>query len=191
MEDLPILTNCRAYKLFAILNIFFLEDNLEWKYCVGSCTDGARAMSGRFGGLRTLVQGVVVNAKCLIHRQALALQQLSDDFNGVLEVVVKTVDFIKARPHKARFYQRFCDELGADHNTSLFYCNTSWLSKREVLLREYELRNEIFIFLKENRALATSFEDEAFLTQLAYLCDIFSKLNQLNISLQGKDTHFL
>jgi len=30
-----------------------------------------------------------------------------------------------------------------------------------------------------------------FLTQLAYLCDMFAKLNQLNISLQGKDTHLL
>ena len=30
-----------------------------------------------------------------------------------------------------------------------------------------------------------------FLTQLAYLCDIFAKSNQLNISLQGKDTHLL
>ena len=39
--------------------------------------------------------------------------------------------------------------------------------------------------------LATTFEDKVFLTQLAYLCDIFAKLNQLNISLQGKDTHLL
>ena len=50
----------------------------------------------------------------------------------------------------------------------------------------YELRNKIFIFLKENHALATTFEDEVFLAQLVYLCDIFAKLNQLNISLQGK-----
>ena len=56
----------------------------------------------------------------------------------------------------------------------------------------YELRNEIFIFLKEeNHSLATIFEDEVFLTHLAYLCDIFAKLNQLNISIQGKDTHLL
>ena len=56
----------------------------------------------------------------------------------------------------------------------------------------YELRNKIFIFLKEeNHALAAVFEDEIFLTQLAYLCDIFEKLNQLNLSLQGKDTHLL
>ena len=56
----------------------------------------------------------------------------------------------------------------------------------------YELRNEIFMFLKgENYALATTFEDEVFLTQLAYLCDNFATLNQLNISLQGKDTYLL
>ena len=76
-------------------------------------------MSGRFGGLRTLVLGAAVNVKwthCLIHREALASQQLGDDLNGMLEVVVKTVNFVKARPLNARFFQRLCDELGADHN---------------------------------------------------------------------------
>jgi len=135
------------------------------------------------------VQGVAVNAKwthCLIHREALASQQLSGDLNGVFEVVVKTVNFIKARPLKAWLFQRLCDELGADHNNLLFYCNARGPSKGKVLLLVYKLRNEIFIFLKEeNHALATTFEDKVFLTQLAYLCDIFAKLNQLNISLQG------
>ena len=57
-----------------------------------------------------------------------------------------------------------------------------WLSK--VLLRVHKLRNEIFIFKKkESHAISTTFEDEVLLTQLAYLRDIFSKLNQLNISL--------
>ena len=129
MEDLLfcklILTNCRAHELFTILNNFFQENKLEWKYSVGLCTDGSRAMSGRFGGLRALVQGVAVNAKwthCLTHREALASQQLSGDLNGVLEVVVKTANFIKARPLKARLFQRLCDELGAHYNNLLFYC---------------------------------------------------------------------
>ena len=60
VEDLlfckPILTNCRAHKLFTILNSFIQKNNLKWKYCVGLCTDGARAMSGRLDWLRTLVQ---------------------------------------------------------------------------------------------------------------------------------------
>ena len=128
MEDLLfcklILTNCKAHELFAILNNFFQENNLEWKYCVGLCTDGARAMSGRFGGLRALVQGVAVDTKwahCLIHGEALASQQLSGYYYAVVEDVVKTENFIKVRPLKALLFQRLCDELGADYNNLLFY----------------------------------------------------------------------
>ena len=199
VEDLlfckPILKNCRAHELFAILNNFFQENNLQWKYCVGLRTDGARVISGRFGGLRTLVQGVAVNVKwthCLIQREALASQQLSGDLNGVLKAVVKTVNFIKARPLKTRLFQRLCGELGAEHNNLLFYCNARWLSKGKVLLRVYELRNKISIFLKEeNHAFATAFEDEVFLTQLVYLCDIFFKNKSIKHLLQGKETDLL
>ena len=68
------------------------------------------------------MQGVAVNAKCThcsIHREVLASQQLSDDLNGVLEVVAKTVNFIKARQLKALPFQCLCDESGADHNNLL------------------------------------------------------------------------
>ena len=85
-------------------------------------------MSGRFGGLRTLVQGVAVNAKwthCLVHREALASQQLRDHLSGVLEVVAKTVNFIKARLLKARVFQHLCDGLGADHN-NLLQCKVAF-----------------------------------------------------------------
>ena len=136
VEDLlfckPILKNCRAHELFAILNNFFQENNLQWKYCVGLCTDGAPAMSGRFGGLRTLVQGVAVNVKwtyCLIQREALASQQFSGDLNGVLKAVVKTVNFIKVRPLKARLFQRLCDELEAEQNNLFFYCSARCFPK--------------------------------------------------------------
>ena len=147
VEDLlfckPILTNCKAHELFAILNNLFLENNFQWKYCVGLCTDGARAMSGRFGELQTLVQGVAVNAKwthCLIHREALASQQLSDHLSGVLEVVVKTVNFIKARPLKARLFQRLCDKSRADHN-SLLQCKVAFQRQSSLTCVRIEKRN--------------------------------------------------
>ena len=102
-------------------------------------------MSGHFGGLRTLVQGVAVNAKwthCLIQREALASQPLSGNLNGVLKAVLKIVHQSKARPLKAQLFQRLCDELGAEHNNLLFYCNARRLSQGKVLLHAYELRKK-------------------------------------------------
>ena len=77
-----------------------------------------------------------------IQREALASQQLSGDLNEVLKAVVKTVNFIKAKPLKARVFQRLCDELGAEHNNLLFYCNARWLSKGKVFQRVYESRTK-------------------------------------------------
>ena len=178
----------------AILNNFFEENNVDWKYCVGLCTDGSRAMSGCFSGLPTLVQGVAPRAKwihCLIHREALVSQQLTSDLNEVIGTDIKIVNFIEIRPLKARLFQRLCDKLAAEHNDLLLYCNSRWLFKGKVLFRVHKLRSEIIIFWKEKYSLSTTFEDGVFQFKLAYLCDIFKKLNQLNISLQRRDTHTL
>ena len=67
-------------------------------------------MSGCFGWLQALVHSVAFDTEwthCFIHRGVLASQQLSGDLNGVLKVVVKTVNFIKARPLKARLLNVF------------------------------------------------------------------------------------
>ena len=110
----------------------------------------------------------------------------------MLEIVVKIVNFIKTRPLKARFFQHLCNKLKAKHNNLLFYCNSRWLSKGKVLFCVYELRSEINIFLKEEKhTVVTTFEDGVFQSKLAYLYDIFKKLNQLNISLQGRATDVL
>ena len=138
-------------------------------------------MSGCFNGLRALVQGVAPLARwthCSIHREALALQQLSSDLSEVLEIVVKILNFVKTRLLKVQFFQRLCDKLGVEHNCLLFYCNSRWLSKGKVLFRVYELRSETIIFLKEEKhSLVTTFKDGVFQFKLAYLCDIFEKLN--------------
>ena len=67
VEDLlfckSILLSCKEHNLFAILNNFFAKNKVYWKYCVGLCTDGARAISDCFSGLRALVQSVAPCAK--------------------------------------------------------------------------------------------------------------------------------
>jgi hypothetical protein len=69
------------------------------------------------------------------------------------------------------------------------------------LNRLFELRNEVAEFLttipeKSRNAKKSPGEfsilmchkSSTFLTKLAYLCDIFQRLNELNLSLQGKKT---
>ena len=52
-------------------------------------------------------------------------------------------------------------------------------------------KQNLHIFKRTKPCTCYYFEDEVFLIQLAYVCDTFSKLNQLNIFLQGKETHLL
>ena len=60
-----------------------------------------------------------------------------------------------------------------------------WLSWRKILTRFFELRTEIEVFLREkNSLLSIHFQDIIWLTKVAYLSDIFSLLNELNLSMQ-------
>jgi hypothetical protein len=49
------------------------------------------------------------------------------------------------------------------------------------------LREEVAIFLDEKSDSEKSLRDEEFIPKLAYLADIFSKLNELNLYLQGTE----
>ncbi|XP_035223584.1 zinc finger BED domain-containing protein 5-like [Stegodyphus dumicola] len=76
----PIELKATAFALFAILNDFMNEVNIEWKNCVGICTDGARSMFGRFQSIQALVKQKspqCVWTHCMIHREALASKEMS------------------------------------------------------------------------------------------------------------------
>ncbi|GFT22107.1 zinc finger MYM-type protein 6 [Trichonephila clavipes] len=87
----PIKLKATAIALFDILNNFINEANIEWKNCVGICTDGARTMSGRFKSIQALVKQkspLCIWTHCMIHREALASKEISPGLNIVLLTVV-------------------------------------------------------------------------------------------------------
>ncbi|GFS99051.1 zinc finger MYM-type protein 6 [Trichonephila clavipes] len=189
----PIKLKATAMALFDILNNFINEANIEWKNCVGICTDGARIMSGRFKSIQALVKQktpLCIWTHCMIHREALASKEISPGLNIVLMTVVTVENYIKMRPLISRNFSGLCKDMGTVHSSLLFYCEARWLSRGKFLQRVYELRNEITIFLEEeNLPEAEKFRDGLFLMKLSYLVDIFEKLNILNLHLQGSNVH--
>ena len=66
------------------------------------------------------------------------------------------------------------------------------LSRGRVLTRIFELRKEIEIFLRQrDSSLLVHFESESFILSLAYLSDIFTHSNDVNISIQGKGINMI
>ncbi len=69
--------------IFNVLDIFICENGLAWDRCVGLCTDGAQAMTGRERGLAARVQQVAPLVKwthCMVHREALAAKKNAGSF---------------------------------------------------------------------------------------------------------------
>lgn len=176
-------------QIFKALNEYMQEHEIDWKKCVGFCSDGARALTGRQSGVVAKVKDVapdVTWTHCFIHREALATKGMPSKFKTVLEDSVKIINFIKARPLNSRLFSLLCDDMGSEHKQLLLHSEVRWLSRGKVLTRLFELRQEVLLFVKEINEDYTSFlVDDMWLSTLAYLSDVFSKLNELNLSLQG------
>ncbi|CAH1956719.1 unnamed protein product [Acanthoscelides obtectus] len=164
----PIELKATALALFAILNDYIIEGNIDWKNCVGICTDGARSMSGRFESIQALVKqksALCIWTHCMSHRET--SKETSPGLNIVLTTVATVVNYIKMRPLKTRIFSALCKDMGAVHLALLFYCEARWLSRGKCLQRVFELKHEIAVFL------ADMFRDGLFLMKLSYLVDIF------------------
>lgn len=79
--------------------------------------------------------------------------------------------------------------MGAEHSSLLYYCNSRWLSRENIVTRVFELRKELHLFLLDHNKHHEKFEDTDFFTKLSYLSDIYSILNMLNKSLKGNDSN--
>ncbi|XP_071053483.1 zinc finger BED domain-containing protein 5-like [Onthophagus taurus] len=186
----PLLGHTTGEDILNVMNKFMQDNKISWTKYVGISTDGAKSMVGINKGLIAKIQKVAPNVKsihCCIHREALATRKMPADLQKVLDESVKIVNYIKGRPLNARLFAQMCEEMGSSHTQLLFHTDVTWLSRGKILSRLFELRQELQVFLNDKFELKKCLHDSTWLSKLAYLAEIFSILNGLNLSLQGKD----
>lgn len=108
--------------------------------------------------------------------------------NDVLQDAVKVINLIKNHALNSRLFSNLCKDTDSNYTTLLLHAEVRWLSRGQSLKRLLLLKDEIEIFLTERKCeFAAFFQNDLWLSKLCYLSDIFAKLNDLNLSLQGKN----
>jgi hypothetical protein len=83
--------------------------------------------------------------------------------------------------------------MGSEHEQLFLHTEVRWLSRGNVLTRFFELADEVRILLCDGThkkfILREKLNDFSWLCKIAYLADLFTHLNVLNLKLQGPDTN--
>ena len=192
---------CRALEGYTTGEAIFLkvsegfeEVELKWEDSVKVCTDGAATMLGKNVGFHAKLKslnsvGPITFTHSIIHREALAAKKISAELSVVLQDAVKIINYIKSRALNSCLFSNLCKEIDSEFSSLLLHTEVRWLSRGKALKKLIVLKDEVMQFLsKSNSDLVKYFQDKNWLCKLCYLSDIFEKLDNLNLSLQGEDS---
>lgn len=168
---------------------------LDSSKLIGVCTDGAPSMIGKAAGTTTLLENFLgrplLKYHCIIHQESLCGKTLN--LQHVMLLVVKCVNKIRARGLNRREFREYCEMLDLEYGDLVLHCEVRWLSRGQVLSRFWKLKNTVHNFLEEKNELPEERAllcDNNWLFDLAFLVDVTSHLNDLNLKLQGKNKLF-
>ncbi|XP_045105202.1 SCAN domain-containing protein 3-like [Portunus trituberculatus] len=198
-EDLlgvtPLETHTRGEDIYAAIKEMLRKRGIDLKQVVSVTTDGAPAMIGKERGAVSRMKEDnpdLLAYHCLIHQTVLCAT-LSQHFAEVMNTVMKLINFLRASSSlQHRLLREFLADVEANANDLLLHNNVRWLSKGNALGRFWSVREEIAAFLEQVKSQrATQFslflQDEHKMNMVAFLVDITSHLNELNVKLQGQN----
>jgi len=199
VEDVLGLTNLsghtRGEDIYEAIMGMLNERGIDLKKVVSIATDGAPAMMGRERGLVQRLKDHhpdLISYHCIIHQSVLCAN-LGEVYSEIMATVMRLINFLRASSSlQHRLLRTFLTEVNATFDDLLLHNNIRWLSKGKVLERFWAIRKELQVFLSEQKsAKAKQFmefmQNEEKMDAVAFLADITSHLNDLNLKLQGKN----
>uniref|UniRef100_A0ABM5G983 Zinc finger MYM-type protein 6-like n=1 Tax=Pogona vitticeps TaxID=103695 RepID=A0ABM5G983_9SAUR len=186
-------TDTKGSSIFKKVEDFFNEKNIPLTNVMACATDGAASMVGRYRGfqahLKLVVPGVMT-VHCVVHRQHLVSKKLSGRLHESLHYVIKAVNIIKSNALNNQLFHKLCEENDEEFERLLLHTEVRWLSKGKCLRRFHELFDTVVEFLESiDPSLSSSLKLRRL--DVAYLNDVFDKLNEVNIKLQGDKINFI
>ena len=120
--------------------LFFTKNNPDWKKVIERSMDGAPSVMGKNIGLLRILSREYPHIKinhCIIHRQSLASKDLSPNFFDMMQVVISSVNYVKARDLNSRMFKQLCITENSDHHILLMHTAVRWLSRGKTLERVF------------------------------------------------------
>ena len=112
------------------------------------------------------------------------------------------MNFVKANALHDRLFQKLCE--GEDHQTLFIHTEVRWLSKGNSLVCLAKLWNMVLIFVHhmetnahskkqkgKAETLFSALNNSNTKARIFYLADLFEHVNQLNKTLQGRNTNLV
>ena len=188
-----LVLDTKGSTVFKIVKNFFNTKNIPMTNIIACATDGAPAMIGRYRGfIAHLKEAVpqIFTIHCIIHREHLAAKHLSGRLHDTLNIVIKSVNKIKSHSLNDRIFRQLCHENEENFERLLLHTDVRWLSNGNCLNRFNALYDTVLEFLNScDKKLHDNLRNNR--VDVAYLADIFTKLNEINIKLQGNNINLI
>ncbi|GFW16886.1 general transcription factor II-I repeat domain-containing protein 2 [Trichonephila clavipes] len=108
----------------------------------------------------------------------------------IMGICMKIVNSIRGRSLQRRMFQAQQEENESDYGELLYHADVCWLS-RSIFLQRFRDLQEVKDFLESKDETYIELSDKIWLMDLAFVVDITSHLNELNLQLQGKNQTIL
>ncbi|XP_070761850.1 general transcription factor II-I repeat domain-containing protein 2-like [Enoplosus armatus] len=149
LELVPMTDTTTAEDIFSSVVGALDRVGVDWSRAVSLATDGAPSMIGKKAGVVTKFREKVQALNggdgfwtfhCILQQEALCCKSLKMDH--IMQVVVGTVNFIRARGLNHRQFDSLLSDSNITHSLP-YHTEVRWLSRGAVLRRFFDLREEI------------------------------------------------
>ncbi|XP_076228031.1 general transcription factor II-I repeat domain-containing protein 2-like [Nomia melanderi] len=167
---------------------------LPWNNLISVATDGAPSMVGRNFGFICRLQNKlkcltiphgIIPIHCMIHKQNLFAKSVK--FEAVMSVVVRVINFLRNHELQLAQLRPFLKELNSENGELPYFTEIQWLSRGKAVERFFMFRKEIRLSMEQTGNPVPELENSNWMKDLAFLADLITHLNALNIKMQGKD----